>query len=396
MSSNSPDLHRGASNEATKSADLAAFARFGGARRILHCDMDCFYAAVHMRDDPQLRGQPVVIGGAPQSRGVVAAASYEAREFGVRSAMSSARALRLCPEAIFLRPEFHRYRAESERVFAILREFTDLVQPVSIDEAYLDVTQELAGWGSATAVAREIRNRVRQDLGLTISVGVGPNRLVAKIASDHDKPDGLTVVRPNQVGAFLAPLPLRALMGVGPATEQRIRDHFGSTTVGELRSIERVELERKLGRLGTVLYHSARGIDDRPVVVDRVRKSLSAERTFITDLEDPARIDSELEVLIKRVAEGLQRRDLRGVCVVLKVRYSDFTTVTRSQTLTRPSNDEQEIRDTVNRLVARTDVGARPVRLLGVGLTRFEQEAENGPLQLGLLEEIGCVPQPSA
>ena len=193
-------------------------------RRILHCDMDCFYAAVHMRDDPSLAGKPVVIGGNPEGRGVVAAASYEARRFGIRSALPAARAVRLCPQAVFIRPDFNRYREESDYIVEIFRDFTPIVQKVSIDEAYLDVTEQLEPWGSATAVAQEIKRRIRQERGLTVSVGVGPNRLVAKIASDFDKPDGLTVVKPPRVQAFLDVLSVRTLPGVGPASEKRLRE----------------------------------------------------------------------------------------------------------------------------------------------------------------------------
>ncbi|REJ79913.1 MAG: DNA polymerase IV [Acidobacteria bacterium] len=344
--------------------------------------MDCFYAAVHMRDEPRLRGRPVVIGGPANGRGVVAAASYEARRFGVRSAMPSAQAARLCPDAVFLAPEFDRYRAESRRVFEVFAEFTSLVQPVSIDEAYLDLTGELDRWGSATAAAREIRRRVSERLGLTVSIGVAPNRLVAKIASDHDKPDGLTVVRPEQIEAFLAPLPVRALLGVGPATEQRLRERFGCTTVAELRRIDRAELELALGRFGGVLYRYARGLDDRPVVVERVRKSLSAERTFGSDIEDPGEIASELRRLTKRVAAALQERDLRGSGVHLKVRYSDFTTVTRSCTLDEPGHDEEQLLAAVMSLLRRIETEGRRIRLLGVGTSRFEGQETDGPTQL--------------
>ena len=226
--------------------------------------MDCFYAAVHMRDDPSLRGKPVVIGGRPESRGVVAAASYEVRRYGVHSAMPSSRAIRLCPEAIFIPPDFRRYSKESEKIFAIYREITPLVQAVSIDEAYLDVTEHLGEWGTATAVAKEIRRRVREERNLTVSVGVGPNRLIAKIASDFHKPNGLTVVRPDQVQAFLDPLPVRRLHGVGPATE-RVLNEMKIQTVADLRAAAVEDLIDRFGKHGRVLHEFAQGIDDRPV-----------------------------------------------------------------------------------------------------------------------------------
>ncbi len=335
-------------------------------RRILHCDMDCFYAAVHMRDDPALRGKPVVIGGSPEGRGVVAAASYEARAFGVRSALPAARAVRLCPGAVFLKPDFPRYRRESAEVFAIFREFTPTVQVVSIDEAYLDVTEHLGRWGSATGVAREIRRRVRADRGLTVSVGVGPSKLVAKIASDADKPDGLAVISPRKVRAFLDPLPVRALPGVGPATEARLKKH-GFERVAQLRAVDPLRLEALLGSYGRRLARFAAGVDDRPVRTDRERKSLSSERTYERDLEDPARILGELDRLAEQVATGLAKREIAACTVVVKVRYSDFTTVTRSQTLPAPTADRETLRRVARLLLAKTAAGSRPVRLLGVG-----------------------------
>jgi DNA polymerase-4 len=328
--------------------------------------MDCFYAAVHMRDDPRLAGLPVVIGGSPQGRGVVAAASYEARAFGVRSAMPSARALRLCPHLVFVKPDFPRYRRESAEVFAIFREFTDLVQVVSIDEAYLDVTATLGPWGSATAVAREIRRRVAAERRLTVSIGVGPSKLVAKIASDTRKPDGLTVVTPRRVQAFLDPLPVRALPGVGPATERRLKE-AGIEAVAHLRGIDEGELERRFGRHGSRLAAFARGIDEREVRVDRERKSLSSECTYDTDLVAPRDLDGQLEQLATSVGRGLAKRDLAARTVILKVRYSDFTTVTRSQTLPAPTADPDLILRIARLLLARTEAGRRPVRLLGVG-----------------------------
>ncbi len=223
-------------------------------RRILHCDMDCFYAAVHMRDDPTLAGRPVVVGGDPKGRGVVAAASYEARSFGIHSAMPAAQAVRLCPNAVFLEPDFSRYRRESAAIFAIYREVTPLVQPLSLDEAYLDVSRHLGAFPSATAIAKEIRHRVREERRLTVSVGVAPNKLVAKIASDFRKPDGLTVVRPGEVEAFLAPLPVRRLHGVGPSSEQALLE-LGVHTVAELRALSLDRLLARFGHWGRSFWH---------------------------------------------------------------------------------------------------------------------------------------------
>lgn len=332
--------------------------------------MDCFYAAVHMRDDPSLAGLPVVIGGRPEGRGVIAAASYEARVFGVRSAMPSARAVRLCPQLVFIRPDFARYRAESHEVFEIFRRFTPQVQAVSIDEAFLDVSEHLEPQGSATAVAEAVRAAVRSERGLTVSVGVGPNRLVAKIASDFRKPDGLTVVPPRKVAAFLAPLPVRSLPGVGPATEKRL-EALGLRTVADARRLTAEELEAKLGKYGRTLANYCRGVDERPVRTHRVRKSLSSERTYAEDLTDLDGMLAELHKQAAGVAGGLAKRDLSACTVTIKVRYSDFTTVTRSQTLPAPTRDEAVITDCARELLGRTQAGSRPVRLLGVGASNL-------------------------
>jgi DNA polymerase-4 len=342
------------------------------SRRVLHCDMDCFYAAVHMRDDPALRGKPVIIGGRPEGRGVVAAASYEVRRYGVHSAMPSSRALRLCPEAIFIPPDFRRYSRESEKIFAIYREITPIVQAVSIDEAYLDVTECLGEGGSATAVAREIRRRVREERGLTVSVGVGPSRLIAKIASDFHKPDGLTVVPPHKVQAFLDPLPVRRLHGVGPATERALAE-MGVQTVADLRERPLEALLDRFGRHGRTLYEFSRGIDDRPVETHSERKSLGTENTYAVDLSDRAAIEHEVEKMAQEVADALERRDLSGCTVTLKVRYSDFTTVTRSRTFPFPVGTAQQIAVCARDLLEKTEAFARPVRLLGVTASNLVQ-----------------------
>jgi DNA polymerase-4 len=349
-------------------------------RRILHCDMDCFYAAVHVRDDPSLAGKPVVVGGEPSSRGVVAAASYEARRYGIHSAMPSSQAARRCPQLIFLRPDFARYRRESEEIFAIFREHTPLVQPASLDEAYLDVTDHLGAWGSATAIAREIRRRVREERRLTVSIGVGPNRLVAKIASDFDKPDGLTVVRPEQVDAFLAPLPVRRLHGVGPATE-RVLAEMGIVTVADLRRFGAAALVARFGRWGEALHQFAHGIDDRAVTVERERKSLGTETTYERDVAELAVAEREIAGLAAEVAASLQKRHLLARTVTVKVRYADFTTVTRSRTFAVAAADAPTLTLHATVLLHRTDAGRRPVRLLGVTASHL---LEGAPVQLPL------------
>ena len=354
-------------------------------RRILHCDMDCFYAAVHMRDDPSLRGKPVVIGGSPDGRGVVAAANYEVRRYGVRSAMPAAQALRRCPHAIFIRPEFPRYREESQAIFDIFREFTPIVQPASLDEAYLDVTDHLEPWGSATAVAREIRRRVQEERRLTVSVGVGPNRLIAKIASDFDKPDGLTVVKPARVLAFLAPLPVRRLHGVGPATEKALQE-LGVSTIADLRGLELEALRQRFGRHGQGLYNYSRGIDKRPVHTHRERKSLGHERTYATDIATLEEMDSQLEDLSRRVAAGLEKREIFARTITVKVRYPDFTTLTRARSLTRPTASADQIARIARELLRLTDAESRSVRLLGVTGSSLSTDQDQGPRQLGLFD----------
>jgi DNA polymerase-4 len=332
--------------------------------------MDSFYASVHIRDDPSLEGKPVIIGGSPKGRGVVAAASYEVRKFGVHSAMPAARAVRLCPHAVFIKPDFSRYRAESQEIFEIFRRFTAVIQPVSIDEAYLDVSDHLEPWGSGTAAAKEIKRQVKQERGLTVSVGVGPNRLIAKIASDFDKPDGLTVVKPGRVHAFLDPMSVRSLPGVGPATERRIK-RAGIETIGELRAEPLDRLEQLFGRHGSTLYRYARGIDERPVRMRHTRKSLSTERTYAEDLEQLEEMDAEIDRLSEKVAASLQKKELSACTLTVKIRYGDFTTLTRSRTLDGPTNEPAVIAGHARELLRQSEVGKRSVRLLGVGASNL-------------------------
>jgi len=339
-------------------------------RRILHCDMDCFYAAVHMRDDPSLVGKPVVVGGNPDGRGVVAAANYEVRRYGIHSAMPAAEARRRCPETIFIRPDFNRYREESRAIFDIYRDYTPLVQTLSLDEAYLDVSEHLGAFGSATAIAEDIRRRVRDERRLTVSVGVGPNKLVAKIASDQDKPDGLTVVRPSQAAAFLAPLPVRRLHGVGPATEKTLHA-LGLTTIADLREAPIDLLATRFGRWARSMQQRAWGIDDRPVHTGHARKSLSTERTFEKNISEPAAIDELLKKMADEVAQGLAKRELAASTITIKVRYPDFTTPTRSHTLPYATADAATITAVAHDLVRRTEASTRSVRLLGVGASNL-------------------------
>jgi DNA polymerase-4 len=342
-----------------------------GGRRILHCDMDCFYAAVHMRDDPRLAGRPVVVGGDPSGRGVVASASYEARAFGVRSAMPAARARRLCPQALFVRPDFAGYSREAERIFEIYRRYTPAVEIVGLDEAYLDVTGRLDPFGTATAIAREIRRRVREDRRLTVSVGVGPNKLIAKIASDAAKPDGVTVVPPARVRAFLDPLPVRSLPGVGPVAEKTLLA-IGVRTVAQLRARPIGLLAARLGRRWAEgLLAFAEGRDDRPVESRGERKSLGSENTFARDLTSGDAIEAEVERMARGVAEGMAEEGIAARTVTLKVRYADFATVTRSTTLASPTAEPRRLVACAVGLVEKTEAGRRPVRLLGVSVSNL-------------------------
>jgi DNA polymerase-4 len=310
------------------------------------------------------------VGGDPSGRGVVAAANYEARKYGIHSALPAAQARRLCPETVFLRPDFRRYRKESQEIFAIYRDYTPLIQTLSLDEAYLDVSEHLGDFGSATAIATDIRRRVREERRLTVSVGVGPSKLVAKIASDFDKPDGLTVVKPADVEAFLAPLPVRRLHGVGPATEKALIE-MGFETVGDIREASVDLLIARFGHWGRTMRDRAWGIDDRSVHTHHERKSLSTERTFEENLKRADEIDDVLEKMAREVAQGLEKRELAAATVTIKVRYPDFTTPTRSHTLPVPTADAASIASVAQDLVRRTDASKRSVRLLGVGVSNL-------------------------
>jgi DNA polymerase-4 len=354
-----------------------------GFRKIVHIDMDAFYASVEQRDDPQLRGKPVIVAWRAK-RSVVCAASYEARRFGVHSAMPAIRAERLCPDAIFVPPDFTRYRAVSRLVREILIRHTDLVEPLSLDEAYLDVTENKTGLPTATRVASAIREQVRQELNLTASAGVAPNKFLAKLASDWRKPDGLFVIQPEDVDTFLLPLPVGRLPGVGKVTEERL-EKLGIKTVSNLRGLNLPTLEGQFGRYGLRLYELSRGIDNSQVVPNRPTKSISAEDTFERDL--PL---SETEPMIRRLAEKIwsaSRQESRiGRTVVLKLKTSDFNILTRSYTPTSPPSSCEEL--TTIALALRERVELRPdrrFRLVGVGLSNF-CEPEEAAAQAALFE----------
>jgi DNA polymerase-4 len=335
-------------------------------RRVLHIDMDAFYASVEQRDRPELRGRPVAVGGRPESRGVVAAASYEARTFGVRSAMPMSRAIRLAPDLQIVRPDFSKYRAVSQQVFAIYRSVTPLVEPLSLDEAYLDVTENAWGEPLGMEVARRIKQQIRDETGLTASAGVAPNKFLAKIASAWQKPDGLTVIAPGRVESFLQKLPVEALWGVGPVTAGRLRDH-GIARLVDVRAADPSVLRAAVGSLADWLLQLAAGEDDRPVEPNRPSKSSSSECTYSHDLSDFDRIREEIAGMARENAGWLQSRGLVARTVTIKVRYEDFTTITRSDTRA-PTSDLDDIQERAVRLLAKTEAGRRPVRLLGAGV----------------------------
>ncbi|HEX6691231.1 MAG TPA: DNA polymerase IV [Burkholderiales bacterium] len=336
-------------------------------RRIVHLDMDAFYASVEQRDDAALRGKPVAVGGRPEGRGVVAAASYEAREFGVRSAMPMARALRLCPQLLIVRPNFEKYKAVSSQVMAILRDCTPLVEPLSLDEAYLDVTENRWQLPLASQVAKELKRRIQEQTGLTASAGVAPNKFLAKIASGWRKPDGLTVIAPERVEHFLEQLPVEALWGVGPVTARKLRD-AGIERLVQVRGFDPARLEKLVGSMAGWLTRLSYGDDPRQVTPDRPAKSSSSENTYAEDLEDLSAIRSEIDRMARENAEWLARRKLAAKSVDIKVRYSDFSTVTRSHTLSLPTSDADVIASWAVLLLEKTEAGRRPVRLLGAGV----------------------------
>ena len=329
--------------------------------------MDAFYASVEQRDDPSLRGKPVAVGGQPGARGVVAAASYEARAYGVRSAMPMARALRLCPELMIVRPDFARYRAASQQILEIFRSCTPLVEPLSLDEAYLDVTANRWGEALATPVARRLKQRIREETRLTASAGVAPNKFLAKIASGWRKPDGLTVIAPERVEAFLQQLPVDALWGVGPVTARKLRN-IGITRLVEVRAAEPESLRRAVGSLADTLRRLAAGEDPRPVVPDRPYKSSSSENTYNEDLLALDEIRAEIARMAQQAAAWLARKNLLARTVTIKVRYADFTTITRSHTAVAPTREPEEIAARALGLLERTEAGRRPIRLLGAGV----------------------------
>ena len=350
-------------------------------RKIIHIDMDAFYASVEQRDHPELKGKPVAVGGG--HRGVVAAASYEARKFGVRSAMPSVTAKRRCPDIVFVKPRFDAYKAVSNQIREIFADYTELIEPLSLDEAYLDVTEDRRGLGSARAIAEDIRRRIREECELTASAGVSYCKFIAKLASDQNKPDGLCVIPPDKGPAFVATLPVARFHGVGPKTAAKM-ERLGIFTGADLAAWSREQLDAHFGSSGEWYWQIARGIDERPVRPDRPYKSVSAERTFDEDERDPARLAAELERVAGFAWARVERAEVSGRTVTLKVKFADFTLITRSKSFTQPVASQGEFVAAGQGLLAALMPVPKGIRLLGLGLHNLVEPDAEGPVQLGL------------
>ena len=351
---------------------------------IIHIDMDAFYAAVEQRDFPQYRNKPVVVGGDPEKRGVVATCSYEARKFGIHSAMPCARALRLCPNAIFVRPRFELYRQISQQIRDIMFSYTDFVEPLSLDEAYLDVTQCKRSFGSPTLVAKVIKNQIHYATGITASAGISYNKFLAKIASDMDKPDGLTLITEKQGPEFVKQLPIGKFHGIGPATESKMQD-LGVYSGEDLLAWSLEELKPLFGKVSDYYYHAARGIDHREVVNHRQRKSIGSEKTYSEDVNDVQEMSHRLEKLAEEVWQELCDKQMTARTITVKVKFDNFVQVTRAVTINRDICKLEDITTPLQDLLDKAEVKGRRVRLLGVSvskLTMLEQVAEE---QLSLL-----------
>ncbi|MEX0845097.1 MAG: DNA polymerase IV [Balneolaceae bacterium] len=352
-------------------------------RKIIHVDMDAFFAAVEQRDNPELRGKPVIVGGSPNGRGVVSTASYEARKFGVHSAMPASQAARLCPQGIFVRSHFDAYKKASRQIREIFFEYTDLVEPLSLDEAFLDVTENHKNIPSATLIAREIKERIFEITKLTASAGIAHNKFLAKVASDINKPNGLTLITPEKAEAFLEELDIKKFYGVGKATQKKMHA-VGIKTGADLKQWSEIDLVKAFGKSGRFYYRIVRGIDYREVRPHRVRKSYGKERTFSEDVENLEWIYNFLDELAQTIAEGMKKINAAGKTITLKVRYKNFETITRSFSLPHYTNRYTDITDVIRKLLEETDAGNRPVRLLGITLSNLNLNEETVCEQLEL------------
>jgi len=348
-------------------------------RKIIHIDMDAFYASVEQRDNPKLKGKPVVVGGPPNSRGVVSTCSYEARKYGIRSAMPSSQAFRLCPHAVFIsHHNFNKYIEASHIIRNIFYSYTDLVEPLSLDEAYLDVTENKVCNPSATRIAEEIRNRIFEKTSLTASAGVSYNKFIAKIASDIQKPDGLTLIKPEEALNFLEKLPIGKFWGIGKKTEERMKS-MGISTGLDLKKLEMYELIEYFGKSGSYYYNAVRGIDHRPVEPERTRKSLGREHTFSKDITREDEIMGELKEISSQIEEDLKKQNLWGRQLTLKVKYHDFKLCTRSIQCRGSIRTKDEILSLMPELLKKTSAGSIPVRLLGISLGKLEGDLYREP-----------------
>jgi DNA polymerase-4 len=340
-------------------------------RKIIHIDMDAYYASIEQRDNPELRGKPIAVGGSPSIRGgVVATASYEARKFGVRSAMASIRAIELCPNLIFIRPRFDVYKSVSTQIREIFQRYTDLIEPLSLDEAYLDVTHDKLNINSAIDIAKMIRQSIKDELNLTASAGISINKFVAKIASDINKPDGLAFIGPSKIEKFMEDLPVEKFYGVGKVTAEKMKS-LGLHSGADLKRLTEQELIKHFGKSGKFFFKIVRGIDDREVQPHRESKSIGAEDTFPVDLTSPEEMSLEIERLSTLVSERLRRKNLKGRTVTVKIKYHDFKTVTRSHSLAELIDDENLIMRTAKDLLIASDLDDKKIRLLGVSLSNF-------------------------
>ena len=346
-------------------------------RKIIHIDMDAFYASVEQRDRPEIKGKPVIVGGDPNSRGVVAACSYEAREFGIHSAMASSTAYKLCPQAVFIRPRFDAYRAVSSEIREIFYEYTDLVEPLSLDEAFLDVTENFKGMPSATLIAREIKKKIYEKTGkLTSSAGVSFNKFLAKVASDVNKPDGITVITPEMADEFIDSLPIRKFFGVGKVTEEKMIN-LGIKTGADLKKYKKEQLIQIFGKSGSYFYDIAHGMDERPVEPNRIRKSIGKETTFSEDIDDTDQMIEILDDIAVRLENSLIKREAKGRTIMLKVKYFDFQSITRSVTIDESADNASVIIKYVKPLLSKTDAGKKKVRLLGISVSNFDDQIAN-------------------
>jgi DNA polymerase-4 len=353
-------------------------------KKIIHIDMDAFFASVEERDNPGLRGKPVIVGGDPAGRGVVAACSYAARRFGVHSAMSCAKALRICPKAVFVRPRKERYRQISHEIMAIFSQYSDMVEPLSVDEAFLDVTENKKKIASATWTAQTICREIFANTGLTASAGVSYNKFLAKVASDENKPNGITVITPEKAIRFICGLPVRKFYGVGKVTEKKMHT-LGIKTGADLVRYEQNELISFFGKAGNFFYNIVRGVDNRPVGVRKGNKSVGGETTVAKDLDNINEMMSILNSIAERIEASLTRKKLKGRTISLKIRYFDFLTVTRSCTFSTPFNNASFMMASLPRLLASTRAGQKKVRLLGISVSNFPCDGERpGYYQLPL------------